>query len=179
MREAVRIANADVREDILILRTTLADEKDPVSAISEYLEEFSIQTGIETDFHNEVVDDLNIASIAEVQLVCILREALANVRKHAHASLVKVSLIKKLQNEGEYVYLQIVDDGDGFVPRDSSRNFGLKTMKERATSAQGTFEVHSIPGSGTTIECLFPIIESGKLKRSQTIFSRQDRLSIP
>lgn len=80
MREAVRIANADVREDILILRTTLADEKDPVSAIGEYLEEFSIQTGIEADFDNEVVDDLNISSMAEVQLVCILREALANVR---------------------------------------------------------------------------------------------------
>jgi signal transduction histidine kinase len=179
MREAVRIANADVREDILILRTTLADEKDPVSAIGEYLQEFSIQTGIETDFDNEVVDDLNISSIAEVQLVCILREALANVRKHAHASLVKVSLMKKPQNDGNYVYLQIVDDGDGFVPRDSSRSFGIKTMKERATSAHGTFEVHSILGSGTTIECRFPIIETGKLKKSPTIFFREDKLSIP
>ncbi len=74
MRAAIQVANADVRENILSLRTTLANEKGLVSAIGEYLDEFSIQTGIETRFSNDLRGELNLSSVAEVQLVCILQE---------------------------------------------------------------------------------------------------------
>jgi nitrate/nitrite-specific signal transduction histidine kinase len=179
MREAINLANADVRENILSLRTTLANEKGLVSAIGEYLEEFGIQTGIETCFADEMEGELNVSSIAEVQLVCILQEALANVRKHARASQVRVLITKKAQQEGEYIYLQISDNGIGFTVRDSKRSFGLKTMRERANSARGTMEVHSVLGKGTTIECRFPCIEAERLKKGQTIFSHEGRISVP
>jgi len=179
MREAVRIANADVRENILSLRTTLANEKGLVSAMGEYLEEFGIQTGIENRFVDEMEGELNLSSVAEVQLVCILQEALANVRKHARASQVRVLIKKMTHKESEYIYLQISDNGIGFTVRDSKRSFGLKTMRERANSARGTLDVHSVLGMGTTIECRFPCIEAEQLKKGQTIFSREGRLSIP
>ncbi|MBE3118235.1 MAG: hypothetical protein IMZ50_05690, partial [Candidatus Atribacteria bacterium] len=179
MREAVQAAHADVRENILTLRTTLANEKGLVSAIGEYLEEFGIQTGIDTCFVDEIEGELNLSSVAEVQLVCILQEALANVRKHARASQVRVLIKKMTQKEGEYIYLQISDNGIGFTVRDSKRSFGLKTMRERAYSARGTLEVHSILRMGTTIECRFPCIEAEQLKKGQTIFSREGRISIP
>jgi nitrate/nitrite-specific signal transduction histidine kinase len=50
MRQAVQLAHADVRENILSLRTTLANEKGLVSAIDEYLNEFTVQTRIQTKF---------------------------------------------------------------------------------------------------------------------------------
>jgi len=179
MREAVRVAHADVRENILSLRTTLANEKGLVSAIGEYLEEFGIQTGIETCFVDEMEGELNLSSVAEVQLVCILQEALANVRKHARASQVRVLIKKMTQKEGEYIYLQISDNGIGFTVRDSKRSFGLKTMRERANSARGTLDMHSILRMGTTIECRFPCIEAEQVKKGQTIFSREGRISVP
>ena len=179
MREAVRVALADVRENILSLRTTLANEKGLVSAMGEYLEEFGIQTGIENRFVDEMEGELNLSSVAEVQLVCILQEALANVRKHARASQVRVLIKKMTHKESEYIYLQISDNGIGFTVRDSKRSFGLKTMRERANSARGTLDVHSVLGMGTTIECRFPCIEAEQLKKGQTIFSREGRLSIP
>ncbi|MBE3145365.1 MAG: hypothetical protein IMZ61_15810, partial [Planctomycetes bacterium] len=179
MREAIRVAHADVRENILSLRTTLANEKGLVSAIGEYLEEFGIQTGIETHLADELEGELNISSVAEVQLVCILQEALANVRKHARASQVRVLIKKMTQKEGEYIYLQISDNGIGFTVRDSKRSFGLKTMRERANSARGTLDVHSLLRMGTTIECRFPCIEAEQLKKGQAIFSREGRISIP
>jgi len=178
MRQAIQVANADVRENILSLRTTLANEQGLVSAMGEYLAEFGIQTGIETSITNEIEGELNISSIAEVQLVCILQEGLANVRKHAHASQVRVMIKKMIQKEGEYVHLQINDNGIGFKMRDSKRSFGLKTMKERASSARGILEVHSELGTGTTIECRFPCLEAEQLKKSPAIFSQEGRFSI-
>ena len=179
MREAIIIANADVRENILSLRTTLANEKGLVSAIGEYLDEFSIQTGIESLFADEMEGEPNISSVAEVQLVCILQEALANVRKHARASQVRVLIKKMTQKESEYIHLQISDNGSGFLMQDSKRSFGIKTMKERAASARGILEVHSELGVGTMINCRFPCIETEQLKKGQAIFSREGRLSVP
>jgi len=166
MREAVQVANADVRENILSLRTTLANEKGLAPAIDEYLQEFGIQTGIEIEFRNEVEGELNMASLAEVQLVCILQEALANVRKHARATHVSVSLARKSVNGNEGVFMQVVDNGIGFASRDAKRRFGLQTMKERAKSVQGTMLVHSALGKGTTIECSFPCLPRDKLGRT-------------
>jgi nitrate/nitrite-specific signal transduction histidine kinase len=83
MRQAVKTAHADVRENILSLRTTLSDEKGLASAIKEYLDEFEIQTGVSTEFTYRVDGALNLASVAEVQLVCILQEALTNVRNRS------------------------------------------------------------------------------------------------
>ena len=102
MRQAIQSAHADVRENILSLRTTLANEKGLVSALGEYLDEFSIQTGLNAKFSNKITEALNLASIAEVQLTCILQEALANVRKHAKATRVEVRLFKEDGEETEH-----------------------------------------------------------------------------
>jgi signal transduction histidine kinase len=150
-----------------------------MSAIGEYLEEFGIQTGIGTDFIDEVKGELNISSIAEVQLVCILQEALANVRKHAHASQVNVFIRKITQNQSEYIHFQIRDNGSGFTVQNSKHSFGVKTMKERAKSVQGSLEVQSIMGQGTTIECLLPCIDTHQIKKGEILFNREGRISVP
>jgi signal transduction histidine kinase len=171
MREAIQTAHADVRENILSLRTTLASEKGLVSAMDEYLDEFSIQTGISTNFINELTGDLNLASIAEVQLVCILQEALTNVRKHALASNVTVLLNRIGDNEDEHILMKVIDNGIGFQLTDSNRRFGLETMRERAQSVKGTFSIHSTPGKGTSIECYLPCLERETIERPSWIFS--------
>ncbi|MCB9420043.1 MAG: hypothetical protein H6667_09575 [Ardenticatenaceae bacterium] len=167
MRQAVQVAHADVRENILSLRTTLANEKGLVSAIDEYLNEFGIQTSIATHFDNEVDGSLNLASLAEVQLVCILQEALTNVRKHAGASRVRVHIAQKqTANQCEYLLMEVIDDGVGFVSNDNGkRSFGLQTMHERAQAVGGELVVHSGPGEGTLVRCRFPCLAEEKLRK--------------
>ena len=170
MHEAVKIAHADVRENILSLRTTLDDKKGLIPAVNEYLHEFGIQTMIDAEFVNEIVDEVNLPSLAEVQLVYILQEALSNVRKHAHSSHVTVRLFKTGNTREECINLQICDDGVGFVSSESKRSFGLQTMRERARSVNGELLVHSAIGKGTQIECRFPCVPPDKLLRKSTIF---------
>jgi two-component system nitrate/nitrite sensor histidine kinase NarX len=170
MRQAVQTANADVRENILSLRTTLSQEKGLASAVQEYLTEFGIQTGIETDFVYQVNGELNLASMAEVQLVCILQEALANVRKHARANRVGVTIRKDSKREDvEEILMLIKDNGVGLALAVSKRSFGLQTMRERAQSAGGNLNINSLPGDGTEVQCRLPCLQQDRLRRQSVV----------
>jgi signal transduction histidine kinase len=169
MRQAVQVAHADVRENILSLRTTLAQEKDPASAAEEYLTEFGIQTGIETHFAYKVEGVLGLASVAEVQLVCILQEALTNVRKHARATHVRVTISKDIQNDDRKICLLVEDDGLGFTLVGSKHNFGLQTMRERAESVGGSLLIRSNHGLGTQIECCLPCLQEERLPKQSVV----------
>jgi signal transduction histidine kinase len=153
------------------LRTTLASEKGLVSAIDEYLKEFSIQTRVETRFNNEVDGSLNLASLAEVQLVCILQEALTNVRKHAQANVVTVRIAQN-QNDGqcEYLLMEVVDDGVGFTENNNGRrSFGLQTMHERALAVGGELDVQAVSGKGTSVTCRLPCLSEEKLRKRNLV----------
>jgi signal transduction histidine kinase len=159
MRQAIQAAHGDVRENILSLRTTLANKKGVLQAIEEYLQEFGIQTGITTNLQIQSDCDLTLSSIAEVQLVCILQEALANVRKHSQAKSVDVKIGLKNNQDEAYIQMQVFDNGMGFIVQDSKRRFGLKTMQERANSVNGILEIDSKLGEGTKVICRIPCLD--------------------
>ncbi len=66
----------------------------------------------------------------------------------------------ELSTSNGHVSLTIQDDGQGFDPERIARGiwpqFGLQTMRERAESVGGTFEVISTPGKGTTVRVTVP-----------------------
>ncbi len=153
-RENIKIAQADVRENILSLRTTLADGTGIVSALEEYVTEFGLQTGSRTELVTEIDSDLKLSPLAEVQMVRIVQEALANVRKHARADHVQVLL----SEYNDCLEITITDDGIGFLPSDNSRHFGLQTMAERAEIAGGSLTIRSMPGEGTKVDLRLPLL---------------------
>ena len=173
MRKAVKVANADVRENILSLRTMLSNERGLASSMEEYLYEFSIQTGIETSFQDEVENEPNLSSITEVQLVCIFQESLANVRKHAQAKHVIVRIRKAEDKNGEFVQMWIHDDGIGIQQDRTRKQFGIETMKERAASVGGSVEIFSTPGEGTNVNCNLPCLKTEKYRISQSLFQHK------
>lgn len=169
MRQAIQTAHADVRENILSLRTTLAQEKGLDAAVEEYLTEFGIQMGIKTTFSFQIDGGLNLSSIAEVQLVCILQEALTNIRKHAQASRVDVLIGKEKHKDEDYIHMQVIDNGVGFQMAGSKRNFGLQTMGERAESVGGSLAIKSGNGNGTHIECSLPCLLPERLQKQSVV----------
>jgi len=172
MRQAIRVANADVRENILSLRTTLAEEKSLAIAAEEYLTEFGIQTDIKTVFKLDVIGELDLSSVAEVQLVCILQEALTNVRKHANAHQVVVTINKEVLNNHDHIHLSVVDDGVGFETPVSKRNFGLHTMRERAEGVGGRLTIKSENGSGTRVDAVLPCLQPDRFPKASVVISR-------
>lgn len=87
LSETARPAYADVRDGILALRTSLGHGRGMLEALTEYLERWREQSEIEAALlgrpSEATLDTLPPA--AELQLLRIVQEALANVRKHAAA----------------------------------------------------------------------------------------------
>mgnify|MGYP005847280659 FL=1 len=153
-RERINIAQADVRENILSLRTTLAGDAGLLPSLDEYIKEFSVQTGIDAHLVSEVSIS-RLSPLAETQLVRIVQEALANVRKHAAARQVQIRLAIRDGCLG----VTITDDGVGFDHAPGGRHFGLQTMRERAESVGGGLTVTSIPSRGTQVTFWLPLAQ--------------------
>ncbi|MBN1481366.1 PAS domain S-box protein [candidate division KSB1 bacterium] len=102
------------------------------------------------------------AKSLETALFRVTQEALANVLKHAKASMVRINLKEK----EKLISLTIADDGVGFhlqaVLQDQKRGFGLINMKERIEIIGGDFAVSAAPGKGTTITISLPLSVKGR-----------------
>ena len=87
-------------------------------------------------------------------LLRILREAMANVVKHAGAHLVRVEL---REEPGDYV-LRVLDDGCGITARDDSGPLhrGLRSMRAQADSVGGSIAITARPEGGTVAEARLP-----------------------
>lgn len=163
LAEAARRCYGDVREQILELRTTVPSEIGLIEAVTEYVTQWERQSGITAELAAPA--QLTLAPQVELQLLRILQEGLANVRKHAGATRVRVSLERvALEPAGAGgVRLTVFDDGAGFVASSTPRSapgsgprFGLTTMQERAESVGGRLELTSNPGEGTRVSATLP-----------------------
>lgn len=156
MERTVQEAYADVRQSILSLRTSRELEKGLVAALRENAFHFTEQNSIPVELVLQE-DETRFPPEAEVQLVRIAQEALANVRKHSRASKVWIRLER---HDGDAI-LTIEDDGIGFdldqVACKKTRCFGLETMRERAESVGAGLDIMAVPGEGTRIQVRFPV----------------------
>lgn len=91
---------------------------------------------------------------AEVALLRIAQEALANAGEYARAGRVRLTLTFM----DDVVTLDVRDDGVGFDPTATDGGFGLTSMRQRATRLGGTLDLESEPGVGTAISATVPAI---------------------
>ena len=98
---------------------------------------------------------IGLMAVAQKQALHIVREALTNIRRHAQAAHVQLTV---RQNQ-ETITLEIADDGVGFYPAqaNSQNHLGLTIMRTRAERCQGQLTLHSSPGQGTRISATFPM----------------------
>lgn len=109
----------------------------------------------ETGMRAEVTVDgepAPLGGVAEVVLLRTAQEALSNVRRHASAGHVAVSLAY----EPERVVLTVCDDGRGFDTGADRGGFGLDGVRARAAQVGGEVDLTSVPGSGTTLRLEVP-----------------------
>ena len=133
------------------LRPPALDWAGLASAIRIYLDETRERFGLAYELDNRL-DDEPPAEV-RLNLYRIAQEAITNVRKHAGAARVHVSLASR--DNG--VLVTVRDDGRGVQAAPGARSFGLAGMRERAESAGGWWRIESGHGSGTTVEFWLPL----------------------
>ena len=122
-------------------------------ALRAYCDEFRAGSGMAVTCEiDETARDLSRG--AALALFRIAQEALGNAAKHAAARHVTV----RVKRSNGAISLEVSDDGVGFdrTQLGGSAGLGLITMRERAGQLNGTFDVESAPGRGTTIFVTIP-----------------------
>jgi signal transduction histidine kinase len=144
--EALGRASSGLRSAIYDLRR---EKERPFLESVESLVELNKQAAPEREIRLVVEEGFSVglSTKESVELLRVLQEALANVRRHSGARNVEVGL----RAEDETLVAEVTDDGRGFDPGSAGAGVGLSAMRERIEGLRGEIEVKSRPGQGTKI----------------------------
>ncbi|WP_232756768.1 histidine kinase [Thauera phenolivorans] len=151
LREGINEAYRQLRELLVSFRLRLSADLPTLmaDAAREYASRGGISVALEVD-----LGACRLCPNQEVHVLQIVREALANMVRHAGARRARVDL--RGADDGE-VRLTVEDDGSGIgaPPADPSNHHGLAIMRERARSMGGEIEIVSAAPRGTCIRVCF------------------------
>jgi signal transduction histidine kinase len=155
IREVVQDTYEDIRESIDQLSTEIKSVS-ILASLGYYVREFSSNNGIPVQF--EISKPFaQLSPVAELQLLRIAQEALTNVRRHAMASSVEVTL----RNTAGEVEMVVKDNGKGFNLEELEEYppgyHGLAIIRERAEGLGGNVLITTAPDKGTEVKVNLPV----------------------
>ena len=155
---------ADVRRIVAALAPAELDDDALASALQRMLDRAHDEAGLAVELH---VDDSMpiLPTEVEVALLRTAQSALANVRAHAGASRVVVTMA----DAGDAIRLDVADDGVGFdatrweraARRPDGSGYGLRAMRARLRELGGDLDIESTPGDGVALSASLPITANG------------------
>jgi signal transduction histidine kinase len=150
--ELTRSAQSEMRALIFELgRDSVEDGL--VTALTKHASSLAARDGLTIDVEGPA-GRLPLSSRAETQVFGIVREAMANVAKHARANAARV----RVETHSQRVLVEIRDDGHGFdAAAGYPGHFGLESMRSRAAEIGGLLTITSTPKEGTVVRLEAPI----------------------
>ena len=157
IENSVDEANDELRELIAHFRAPF-DEQGVLAGVTRSVERFRRYCDIPIFFQRHW-PNMTLPPEYQLQIVRIVQESLANIRKHSQAKTVRILL--QGNEAGDYRVL-IEDDGIGFKPRSRDpgnvgEHIGLSIMKDRAKRINGKLLIESEPGEGTRVVLRFKV----------------------
>ncbi|WP_286175110.1 sensor histidine kinase [Mycobacterium sp. DL99] len=150
IRSTARDNLAEARTMVTRLTPAALEEGTLSAALRRQAEGLAAETGIAVDVR--IDDDLpQLGMATDVVLLRSAQEAMANVRRHAHASKLHV----RLQKAADGVRLSLSDNGIG-LQTDHVDGFGLRGMRARLDQVGGTLTVSAPEGGGVRVVVAVP-----------------------
>jgi signal transduction histidine kinase len=164
LQEVLHNEIANLREEMQRVRPLEVEPARLLDSMAGAVERFRRDLGISADFVAEA-QEVSLPPRVCAQLVRIVQEALANVRKHSGAHKVQVAFVR----ENGHWKLCVEDDGRGFRFTGRLSSAELESVpecplviKERVRSIGGELMIESVPGSGAKLEILVPLSTNGR-----------------
>ena len=152
-RSSLQSASGSLRGSLKSLRSLLAEIHPPdlhaeglAAALADLIAP-AAGAGIAASVSVEGAETVSDERAALVWRVA--QEAARNAMRHSAASTLAVTV----RGDGQHLALEVVDDGVGFEPgsEHKSDSFGLRGLRSLVDEADGTLEVRSSVGDGTTV----------------------------
>lgn len=151
--DALDSAIAEAKQAVVTMRAEDDHDLTLEELLSRAVQDFAGRSGVRADFSAADLPTA-LAQRTQVEVLRVLQEALTNVRKHADATVVRVTAEV---SEGR-LQLSVIDNGRGFRPGETiGDGVGMQGMKERARLMGGELQVASEPSGGTALHLQVPI----------------------
>lgn len=144
-KEVTRILS-DLRHSIFDLRTDMPADSGFGTALADYARQVGAQSGLTVHLVHEESKD-RLRPEIEAELLRIGQEAITNVRKHAKARNLWVTVTV----DPPHARVIVADDGVGLGVRERDR-YGLDIMSERARRVGADLVIDNRPEGGTVVE---------------------------
>ncbi|GAW99469.1 sensor histidine kinase [Secundilactobacillus mixtipabuli] len=146
----------EVKGMALDIRPSVLDNFGLLPALRVLAQRTEENSGIDVDVVGKANTDQLSTNVQSV-LYRIAQESIHNALKHAQATEISILLVA----HDHFINLEVIDNGVGFdVPKHrqfNGRSLGLMNMNERVKALNGSFEIISAPGNGTTVTAKFPV----------------------
>jgi len=151
LRDGLNAAYRQLRELLTTFRIGI-DATGLSSALEETVAGITARGLQYVELDNKLADG-ELGVNEEVHVLHIIREALCNVQRHAHATRARVTLD---WTPDQRVCVAIVDNGIG-LPGEPGKadHYGLSIMLERAAQLNGDLDIGAAPEGGTQVRLLF------------------------
>ncbi len=152
LTDVVRDMDATLRKELRLLHFELAADAGLSTALTELVDLTRAETGLDVDLTIDV--DYEPSSVVRTEIYRAAREAITNIRKHADAEHVEITL----SSDGDRLVLDVVDDGslrDG----GAEPGLGLSTTRQRFVALDGDVTLDTLPGGGTRFRAWLPRAE--------------------
>jgi signal transduction histidine kinase len=149
LRQVTRNGLEEVRRNIHQIAPQ-DDQGTFAQMMSRLAHEFAVHTGTKVQI-GQTGEECDLPKQVQLTLIRCLQESLTNAKRHGQADSVDI----RMEYQSGQITLRISDDGIGSEQLEAG--FGLKAMRERLSSLQGSLEVTSAKNEGTVVTCKVPI----------------------
>lgn len=151
LRAGLNAAYRQLRELLVSFRLELDGEFPEL--LRATVDEYAVRGGLQARLDSRL-EACELSPNQEVHVLQIVREALANVVRHAAATRVWVRLCQAVDDE---LTVKVEDDGVGLhgEAADTRHHHGMAIMRERARGLGGRLEIGARPGGGTCVTLRF------------------------
>jgi len=160
--EKLNFATDGINSTIVDIRTYISDlrprQMQENLSFKENLEvllqEFRNNSQISADIQDDIEGQLELNYHNTLTLFRIVQESLSNTARHSKAQNAEL----RLWEEESQIYLEIIDNGEGFNTDKTETNLGhgLANMQRRIRKAGGGIQIDSSPGNGTKVIAWVP-----------------------
>ncbi len=169
VEELARKTTKEIRHMLFTLRPLVLENQGLSAALEQLAEKMQETHGQAVAARVSPTAEEVLDSNQQGVIFYIVEEAVNNARKHAQAALISVTIAR----QGDVIVVEISDNGVGFnvsavdANYDHRGSLGMVNMRERTELLNGTLNIESAEGQGTTITVVVPIKESALSARAR------------
>jgi signal transduction histidine kinase len=141
-QELTRAGLYDVKRTIKALRPQILENSSLNDALNNLIKDIEENAHVKVNFHDSLLQELNLSSSAEVALFRVIQESITNAIRHGGAEQIDIFMDEK----DNMVIIRICDNGRGCTH--IKEGYGLKGIIERVRGLSGTVHLSSTAGKG-------------------------------